>query len=622
MEKNFITDLYHFVKTGLTYEPNPDPKPFVLKETEGRSQSNKSIAEAPLVAREMGVLLRHAMRLEKLMKQTVAWLYDDNVQSEKLQDLAGELEIMNKQQGELQPLLLSYNQAEIDGHLVSASLMENQRIIRKLYDLPDNKDLIARTFEIPCQPPIAALLVFMEGMIDKKLINLSILQPLMNIKGPCDAWEDDLVGNVVNLALPSNQAKELSNFSELVQGINDGDTALFLDGQTKAVLIETKGYALRTIGKPQIEQSVRGSQAAFCEGLRMNTGLMRTYLPTADLVTEIIKVGDRVPIKCAIMYLKSVVNPTLVTEIKRRLNGISTDYILNIGMLEQFIEDYPKVPFPQMLSTERPDRAAMHLTEGRIALILDGTPFAHVFPINLFTFLHSVEDFSLKVPIGTFMRLIRTAGGILSVILPSLYLAVNYFHQEAMPTELALAIAGAREKVPFPSLVEILLMDFSFELIREAALRVPGLLGTSIGIVGALILGQAAVAANIVSPIMVILIALTGLASFTIPDYRLAMAVRMMRFVFLLLAASLGLVGLSLGVLVVLIGLCSMKSFGVPYLSPLAPRTTAGLDVFIRGPVFNQERRPDELNTQDDRKQPLISREWTKEQRSGKEREK
>lgn len=616
MEKNLLSAIYESVKKQLIYEPNFRPAPFVLDETETeKSFPEQSITEVPVVMRQMTALLRHAQRLEKLLKWTLAEFNKTEFDSSKIQDLAGELELMIKQQGEISPLMLSYNQMKASNRLVSASLAENHKMITELYQLPENKDLIVRSFEIPCQPPVAALLVFIDGMVDKKVINLSILEPLMNIKTKCEQWEaGDLVQNIVRAALPSNQVKGFVSFREISSGINDGDTALFLDGATEAIVLETKGYALRSISKPQIEQSVRGSQAAFCEGFRINTGLMRTYLPTTDLMTEIITVGDRIPMKCALMYLKSVANPRLVAEVKRRLNGISTDYIVDIGILEQYLEDHPHIPFPQTLSTERPDRAAVHLTEGRVVLILDGSPFAHVLPVSLFTFLHSIEDFSLKIPLGTFMRLIRIMGVALSVLLPSLYLAINYFHQEALPTELALAIAGARERVPFPAFIEILLMEFSFELIREAGLRVPGLLGSTIGIVGAIILGQAAVAANIVSPIMVVLIAITGLASFSIPDYRLGFAVRIIRFLFLLLAATFGLVGLSFGVLIVFITLCSMKSFGMPYMAPIAPRTQAGLDVIVRGPVFKQEKRPDGLNTQDDNRQPSLSRLWTREE--------
>jgi len=386
---------------------------------------------------------------------------------------------------------------------------------------------------------------------------------------------------------------------------------LFLEGVNQAVLIETKGYEHRSVGKPEIEQSVRGSQVAFSEALRVNTGLIRTMMPSNDLVTEIFEIGDRIPTKCAIMYLKSVANPKLIGEIKRRILNIKTDYISDMGVLEQFIEDHPSIALPQMLSTERPDRTVAALSEGRVAILLNGTPFAHVVPVSFFTFFHSAEDFSLKLPIGSVTRLLRLIGTLLAVILPAVYLSIVYFHPEALPTEMILAIAGARERVPFPSVGELLLMEFAFELIREAGLRIPGLLGSTIGIVGAIILGQAAVSANLVSPVTVVVIALTGLASFTIPDYRLAAAGRLLRFVFVALAYMLGLVGVALGLLLVTAVLTNMKSFGVPYMVPIAPKTMAGLDVIIRGPVFRQEMRPDGLNTQDNRRQPHISRQWT-----------
>jgi spore germination protein KA len=313
------------------------------------------------------------------------------------------------------------------------------------------------------------------------------------------------------------------------------------------------------------------------------------------------------------MYLRSLANPILVAEVKRRIKGITTDYIASIGMLEQFIEDHPSAPLPQMLATERPDRVAASLAEGRMALFLDGTPFGHILPVSLFSFFHSGDDWSMKASAGTFMRIIRWFGTLFALILLSLYLAISYYHPEALPTELILALAAARESVPFPAFFEILMMEFSFELIREAGIRVPGVLGSTIGIVGAIILGQAAVSANLVSPIMVVIIAITGLASFAIPDYRMAFALRILRFVFLLLAATLGLVGLALGMLVLSVILCSMKSFGVPYLVPIGPKTIANFDVIARGSVFQMESRPDELNTQDPTRQPAISRSWTQE---------
>jgi spore germination protein KA len=475
--------------------------------------------------------------------------------------------------------------------------------------------------EIRGRQPRKALLVYLDGMVDKQLINLTVIQPLIYCSRLDEIQEDQLLNAIVNEYLPVNQTTQAAKISELADGVNSGDTALLIEGVAAALIIDSKGYKQRGVERPQNEQTVRGSQAAFSEGLRTNTALLRSMMQTSDLVTEIFFVGNRIPQKCALMYLHSIANPTLVAEARRRIQGISTDYIFNLGVLEQFIEDHPSIPLPQMISTERPDRVAAGLIEGRLGLLMEGVPFCNVFPVNLFNFFHSSEDWSLKAFIGSSARILRWVGTLLALILPSMYLAISYFHQEAMPTELILAVAAARENVPFPAVFEILMMEFAFELIREAGWRVPGVLGSTIGIVGAIILGQAAVSANLVSPIMVVIIAITGLASFVIPEYRIASGIRLLRFVFLLLAASSGLVGLALGLLVLTVLLCSMKSFGVPYMAPVGPKTIADSDVILRGKVFLRDNRPDELNAQDSTRQPPVSQLWEQEPPVKKESE-
>jgi spore germination protein KA len=410
--------------------------------------------------------------------------------------------------------------------------------------------------------------------------------------------------------LPSGQASRIGSFKEVQQAINTGDAVVFFDGSGEAVAVETKGYEHRSIGNPTTEQSVRGSQNAFTEVLRVNTALIRTMLHASDLITEMIPIGARGHSNCAVMYIKSIANEELVEEVKRRVNSISTDIITDSGVLEHFIEDFPKNPFPQTLSTERPDRVAIHLSEGRVAIFIDGSPFGHILPVSFFTLMHSSDDFSLNMYYTNLLRLVRWFGALLSLLLPGLYLAISTFHQEAIPTELLLSIAAARAQVPFPTVVEILFMEFSFELIREGGLRIPGILGSTIGIVGALILGQTAVAAKIVSPIMVIVIALTGLASYSIPDYRLASAFRLSRFIFVLLAMSMGLIGVACGFLLFIAMLCSLKSFGMPYMAPLAPRTVNGGDTIFRSTAYQQRRRPDALNTKDEIRQKHTSRTW------------
>lgn len=617
VQDNLVFKAYRYVKDLLVYKPSSrTAHRFVLGEYK-EGEKGDAPSEMPpdgltSSKQELEALIRYGNRLATVMEEAQGLLSksDQKVKA----DLAAQLKILEKQQAELEPVLLAYdtNKGDLKKRKLSFSIEENEKIIKQLYFVEINKDIVIRHFIIPGVQPVKAMLVFMDGMIDKELINLAVLQPLMILdKEKLALQGDDLLKQLISLFLPSNQAQEVDDFGKVAAGLNTGDTALFLEGVNQAVLIETKGYEHRSVGKPDIEQSIRGSQVAFTEALRVNTGLIRTMMPSNDLVTEIFEIGERIPTKCAIMYLKSVANPKLIGEIKRRILNIKTDYISDMGVLEQFIEDHPSIALPQMLSTERPDRTVVALAEGRVAMLLNGTPFAHVVPVSFFTFFHSAEDFSLKVPIGSVTRLLRLIGTLLAVILPAVYLSIVYFHPEALPTEMILAIAGARERVPFPSVGELLLMEFAFELIREAGLRIPGLLGSTIGIVGAIILGQAAVSANLVSPVTVVVIALTGLASFTIPDYRLAAAGRLLRFVFIALAYMLGLVGVALGLLLVTAVLTNMKSFGVPYMVPIAPKTMAGLDVIIRGPVFRQEMRPDGLNTQDNRRQPHISRQWT-----------
>lgn len=622
MVDNIILKVYRYLKDILVYKPPRTPPPFLLEELPSEDKKSPSAPAAALQGptEELNILLRQAKSLKDSMEKIAEVLRDGKTPS--IDEFKAEYNKLTQLQTEISPARLAYDAvSKPSERQVSANLEENQSVLEKLYQLPKNKDVVIRHLTIPLSPPVKAMMVFLEGMVDSKILNLAVLQPLMLFSADrsANSTSDSLTDQIIEECLPAKQVKKAVDFQSVQNSINSGDAALFINGVPEAVLIDTKGMAQRSVSRPVTEQTIRGSQAAFSEGLRINTGLIRSALKSSDLVTEIITVGKRTNTNCAIMYLASVANPQLVAEVKRRISGISTSYIGDIGELQQFIEDHPGILFPQALSTERPDRVVAHLSEGRVAFILEGVPFAHIVPVSFFTFFHSAEDFSFKSLNSSFLRILRLVAAFTTLLLPSFYLAIYYFHPEALPTEIVLAIAGARERVPFPAFMEIILMEFSFELIREGGLRIPGVLGSTIGIVGALILGQAAVTANIVSPIVVIIIALTGLASFAIPDFQMAMAFRLLRFVMLLLAASLGLVGVASGLLIMALLLCSMKSFGVPYMVPVAPKTKANLDVVIRGPVFRQEERPDALNTIDRQRQPLISRKWMMEKPSGEE---
>lgn len=612
MTSNSLTKFISSISNLLLYKPPSTAKRFVLQEKKSEqpdvsSGDSTNLSES---ADELNTLLRFAHRQEDMIEQAKS-IISQAPSPDQLSSLQQQMKELEKQMTELSPILLSYNSgADLEQRSISSSLKENILMIKKIFRLPYNKDVIMREFVISAKPPRQAMVLFIRGLVDNTAITASVLAPLFGVKEE-NPLNDDSLELLVTKYLPSNQAIRVADFRAVVKEINSGYTALFVDGASGAVLIETKGFERRAVGRPAIEETVRGSQAAFTETLLTNISLVRLALRSPDLVTEIITLGKRSQTDCAVIYLESVANPDLVTEVKRRVSSIVTDSITP-GTLDQFIEDHPAIPFPQIISTERPDRVSSHLTEGRIAILIDGDPFALVVPVSLFTLFQTPDDFALKAPLGTFMRILRFAAAFFTIVIPAIYMAISYYHQEAVPTDLILAIAGARERVPFPSIMEVLFMEISFEIVREAGIRVPGLLGETVGIVGGIILGQAVVAANLVSPITVVIVAITAIASFAIPDFRMGMTVRLIRFLFILAGLLLGLIGIG-SLLFLLTGvLCWMKSFGVPYLTPLAPKTMPGVDVVFRGSVFRQEERPDELNTLDERRQPSVSRKWVK----------
>lgn len=494
---------------------------------------------------------------------------------------------------------------------IMASLDENRDIIENIYGIPQNKDLVLREFTIGSDPPLRSFIIFIDGMVNRTTLN-TLLQDLMLFSGPLEAGEGAAASSVMRSLLPGSQIKLLDSFEKVVEAVNSGDTAFFFHGSTSALTVETKGWEHRGVDRPDIEQTITGPQESFVENLRVNTALVRKIIRSPDLFTEFLQVGKRFPSDVAVMYLKSLANPDLVAEVKRRISSLNVDFLSDTGMLEQLVEDSPYNLNPQTLNTERPDRVAAALAEGRVAVVLSGSPFVMVVPVTMYEQLHTGEETYLRWQYGTFLRFIRNLSFYLALLLPGSYVAVVLYHQEMLPTELLLAIAGNRERVPFPTIVEMFMMEFAFELVREAGLRIPGIIGSTIGIVGALILGQAAVQANIVSPILVILVAVTGLASFSIPYYSLAFAVRIYRFFYIIMGAILGFYGITIVLFVQILLTSNLKAFGVPYLTPAGPKTHAGPDVVYRLPLFLHRRRPDYLNPGDDIRLSGDPRGWLK----------
>jgi spore germination protein KA len=309
--------------------------------------------------------------------------------------------------------------------------------------------------------------------------------------------------------------------------------------------------------------------------------------------------------------MKEIANPKIIKEVKRRIQNLDIDFAIGDGVLDQLIEDHPFSLFPQIISTERPDRTASFLMDGKVALICDGTPFASIVPVTFFHMFHTSEDSTIRWQYATFLRYIRVIASFFAALLPGLYVALTLYHKEMIPTELLSSLHKARENVPFPTLIEVLLLEVSFEIIREAGVRVPGVIGQTLGIIGAIVLGQAAVAAGLVSPVLIIIVAITGLGSFSIPNFNLAFSIRIVRFIFIFLGALFGFYGIAAGLYVFGSIAASMKSFGVPYFSPVAPKTKSSPDVVNKAPAWAQTQRPDFLNTKDRRRGGEPVRKWT-----------
>ena len=512
------------------------------------------------------------------------------------------------------------------------SLKVNQEYMRTRYNLLINSDIVLREFTINARgKQYNAFLVYIDGMIDSQIMDQFVLQPLMlrNRNNLYDGSQSkvvseaitnnitvrkvkkfDLSNYLMGCLLPQNTIKEVTDFDEVANGINSGNCALFVDTLSVAFDIEVKGFKQRSVDKPENETVIKGPHEAFVENIRTNTSLLRRIVNNENLIIENIEVGKVTKTKCAVCYMQNITNADLINEVKYRLNNLEVDSLLSAGNLEQLICDSNILGIPEVISTERPDKATKYLLQGRVIVIVNGTPYGLIIPSILIDFLTSPEDSNLKVSFGNFLRRLRILAAFITLLLPGIYVAITAFHQEILPTSLLFSILAARENVPFPIIVEILIMEISFELIREAGLRVPSPIGSTIGIVGALVLGQAAVSAGIVSPILIIIVAITGIASFAIPDFSFGFHLRYFRFLFILLGFMAGFLGIALGLFVYISILCSLKSFGVSYTIPFAPATNSRGNGYLLPPIWKREFRAPYVAPKSEKEQEKISMKW------------
>ncbi len=498
---------------------------------------------------------------------------------------------------------------EVPPKEITANISDNFNEIQRIFSIPDNNDVIIKHFTI--KRDIKCFLICYDGMSDIETIDDFIIKSMLEIPYIADECENTLVRKVISKIIPHAQTSIVNSFEAMAEEVNFGSAAIFIDGINQAIVADVRKWEHRTVAKPENEQSIYGPQEAFNEMLRTNTVLIRKILKTQKLIAEGVKLGEVSKTRGVLLYINDIANEGLVNEVKKRLNSVVIDYIISIEEVAQLIEGASFIAPTQTMSTERPDRAARALTEGRVVLLLNGSPRALVFPTNAYELTHSVSDSYLRPPYANMSRIIRYLGMLLSVLLPALYLAITLFHQEMLPTYLLYAISAARANVPFPSVVELLLMDFSFEMIREAGIRMPGPIGQTLGIVGGLILGQSAVSAKIVSPIMIVIIAITGIGSFSTPDYSLSWNFRILRLAFIILAASMGFFGIAIGIFLYMTYLASIKNFGIPFLAPLPGSDKKGYfsSLFVNS-IWKREYRPSYLSTKKPKQEPKISRKW------------
>ncbi|MGQ4665518.1 spore germination protein [Metabacillus halosaccharovorans] len=504
--------------------------------------------------------------------------------------------------------------AEKNKHLPFDSAKHNEPIsvnltknINKLLDITGNApDLIIRGLEPSYMDGVSMSVVYISGLANNDTIDNAIMDSILD-KLELSTTESillkkDVISFIKRKVIKTSNVEEVDYFCDLLSKLFAGDTIIFIEGAHQALTVSTLGWEHRGVEEPQSQTVIRGPKEGFTEDLNTNTTLIRRKIKSPNLWMENMKIGKVTETKVVIMYLKGVVNEKVLEEVKQRLKRIEADSILESGYIEEFIQDSTFSPFPTIANSERPDSIAGGILEGQVAILIDGTPFVLMAPVTFFKFFQASEDYYHRYDIVTFIRIMRFSSFFVSMLLPSMYIAITTFHQEMLPTTMLVSLMAQREGIPFPAFVEALIMEITFEVLREAGVRMPRAIGPAISIVGALVLGQAAVQAGLVSAAMVIIVSFTAISNFVAPHFNMAIAARLLRFAFMLLAATLGLFGIMSGLLIVLIHLVGLRSFGVPYLMPLAPFIPSNQkDVFVRVPWWAMKNRPVLIGNPDDK---------------------
>ncbi|MBW7652171.1 spore germination protein [Anoxybacillus sp. ST4] len=486
----------------------------------------------------------------------------------------------------------TYEQEGIYG-TIDQELQEN---IKKIQDVTGNsEDIIIRRFLLGKEDTFPAVFCFVSGIVDENMVQHLLLELSVQLSFP--SADCDKMDYIEQKIASANTTGRIQQWNEVFSSLMSGEVVLFIHGMQEALRIGVKGGEYRAIAEPSTQLTIRGPREGFTESLATNIAMVRRRVQNPHVWVESITIGEVTQTNVRIMYIKGIANEKIVGEVRERLHRICLDGVLESGYIEQLIEDEPFTTFPTIYHTERPDSVAANLLEGRVAIFVEGTPFVLIVPAVFIQFFQAVEDYYARFDIATALRFLRMLVFFISLVAPSVYIALTTFHQEMIPTSLVIALAAQREAVPFPAFIEAILMEVTFEILREAGVRLPRAVGQAVSIVGALVIGQAAVEAGFVSSAMVIVVSITAIASFATPSFAIAISARLIRFALMILAALFGFYGILMGIICMVIHLCSLRSFGVPYMAPLAPLVPSNLrDTFVRFPLWALNERPRLIN--------------------------
>ena len=477
-----------------------------------------------------------------------------------------------------------------DAIVLCGRLSRDLDVLRARLGAPGNADVLIRRFR---SGAFESAVVAIDGMVNVTTVDENILKPCMDLPASAgeDVAEEERVAFLMAHAVSVLPVKMETRVDALLTDVLSGQTALLCEGCAEAAIMDTRGFDKRSVGRPEAEKVVLGPHESFTESIRTNITLLRRIVQREELTTEFVQAGGRMKTRCALLYLRGTADEAMISRIRGRLERCDYDFALTSGEVEQLIEEHPMALIPQCVRTERPDRAASFLAEGQVVVLTEGSPAALGAPSTIYHQMHTPDDSSMRWQYGTFLRLVRLLGVMIHLFLPGMYLAVLRFHQELLSPMLLTSVYETSSRVPTPAYLEALLMTLAFDLISEAGLRAPGEMGNALGIVSGLILGQSAVSADIVSPLLLIVVAASGLGGFCVPNYALTVGLKLVQLILLTAGAAGGLYLMAIITLSLLCAACAMNSIGSPLTAPLTPHRRHSPDFLLRLPLRFQKAR-------------------------------